>query len=378
MRRRIYIFVFLLMLGEALLFSVNSPFIVKLVGEDLVGTLYSLSSLGAILLLALLPIFIRRSSPAKILTTLILVAAAAALLVGYGNSLWTIGALVIFLVIPQVAPAVSDIFIEKSSRVAERGSVVGTELTFMNLAFVIAPIIAGWIIVSHGFNVLYTISGVIFLLALFASLTFIAKNKPSHTHPGNLWRGIASAWTRKDLRYVLITQFLLQLFFSWMIIYTPLYLIDKFGFGFETLGIIFSIMLLPYILLEYPLGKIADNKLGEKELLSCGFVLMAITVGVIPFITSGAAWVWVVILFGTRVGAAMVEGMSAIYFFKKVEAKDIDLLALFRDMRPLAYLIGPIVASVIIADGSMISLFPTLSILMILGALTATRLHDTK
>src|SRR3989338_11699608 len=131
-------------------------------------------------------------------------------------------------------------------------------------------------------------------------------------------------------------------------------------------------MLLPYLLLEYPLGRLADGKVGEKELLGCGFVLMAITVGIIPLIHTGSLIIWTIILFGTRVGAAMIESMSATYFYKKVEARDLNLIALFRDMRPLGYIVGPILAGVVVAKFSMASLFLILGGVMLFGALITT------
>src|SRR3989344_1360184 len=374
MRKRIYPFIFFLALAEALLFSVNSPYIASIISDDLVGTLYSLSSLAAIILLATLSWFIRRAGAGKTLGTLLFAGALVAFGAAYLSVPWVLGALVIFLAIPQVAPAVSDIFIEASSRVRERGRVIGTEFTFMNLAFVISPILAGFIISLSGFSLLYSISGGVFILALILSTRFTKSLEPKRTHPGNLWRGLRDAWRRIDLRFVLFLQFLLQFFFSWMVIYTPLYLIDKFAFSYEALGVIFSIMLIPYVLLEYPLGKIADTRLGEKELLACGFVLMAVTVGVIPIVTSGVIWAWAVLLFGTRVGAAMVEGMSATYFYKKVRVDETDLIALFRDMRPVAYLAGPLLASLIITQLSLPTLFPVLAGIMLLGSYTLSLL----
>ena len=378
MRSKIYIYVFFLALAEAFLFSVNSPYIANLISSELVGVVYSLASIAAIILLGLLPIFVRRAGPGKILAVLLLAAGGASFLVAYTGASFALGALVIFLALPQVAPAVSDIFIESSSKTKERGKVIGSEFSIMNLAFVIAPIVGGFIITKLGFSTLYAIAGATFILTLVLSLRFTGTVTPKRLHTGNIWSGLKVAWDRRDLRFVLITQFLLQFFFSWMVIYTPLYLISKFAIGYEALGVIFSIMLIPYVLLEYPLGRIADNKLGEKELLAGGFVLTAITTAVIPLISSGAIWVWAVILFGTRVGAAMIEGMSATYFYKKVEASDVDLIALFRDMRPLAYILGPILAVIIVSKLSVGSLFPILGGILLIGALTATRLHDTR
>jgi len=378
MRSKIYIFVFFLALAEAFLFSVNSPYIASIISGELVGVVYSMASIVAIILLGVLPFFIRRAGPGEILVALLLTGALAAFIVAQGGGTWTLGALVIFLALPQVAPAVSDIFIESSSKIRERGKVIGSEFSFMNLAFVIAPVIGGFVITKFGFSALYGIAGVTFLLAMLLSLRFTRTMSPKRLHTGNIWDGLKVVWGKGDLRFILLTQFLLQFFFSWMVIYTPLYLISKFSLGYGSLGMIFSIMLIPYVLLEYPLGRIADSKLGEKELLAGGFVLAAITTAVIPLVSSDALWVWAVILFGTRVGAAMIESMSATYFYKKVEARDLNLIALFRDMRPLGYIVGPILAGVVVAKFSMASLFLILGGVMLFGALITTRLHDTK
>ena len=377
MKRKIYLHVFLLTLAEALLFSVNSPFIEKLIGSELVGTVYSLGSLATLLLLLYLPRVLERVRAGDALSVLLLAGALGATGVAFAGNPWIFGFLIIFLAIPQVTPAVSDIYIEKVSLIRDRGKTIGSEFTWMNLAFTISPIIAGFIIARSGFNTLYIISTLVFILALFASRTFTKISTP-HIRKGNLWRGLKSAWTNNDLRHVLILCFLLQFFFSWMVIYTPLYLIASFGLSFESLGIIFSIMLLPYLLLEYPLGRLADGKLGEKELLGCGFVLMAITVGIIPLIHTGSLIIWTIILFGTRIGAAMVESMSATYFYKKVRSDDADSPALFRDMRPLAYLVAPLMASFVINKFGTSTLFPILGIIMLLGAFISTRLHDTR
>src|SRR3989344_5286164 len=238
MRSKIYIFVFFLALAEAFLFSVNSPYIASIISGELVGVVYSMASIVAIILLGVLPFFIRRAGPGEILVALLLTGALAAFIVAQGGGTWTLGALVIFLALPQVAPAVSDIFIESSSKSGERGKVIGSEFSFMNLAFVIAPVIGGFVITKFGFSTLYAIAGATFILALLLSLRFSSQITPARLHTGNIWKGLVLAWRKKDLRFVLLTQFLLQFFFSWMVIYTPLYLISKFALGYEALGVI--------------------------------------------------------------------------------------------------------------------------------------------
>ena len=356
----------------------NSAFIAGIVSESLVGVVYSLASVAALCLLAYLPKILRQAGAPATLTVLLVMGAAAAITVAFGPASWVLGALVLFIAIPQVTPAISDLYMEEVSRVSERGKAVGAEFSFMNLAYTIGPVIAGFIIARSGFSAVYFIAAVTFIAALLAAGRFTKRVILPHTRRGNLWKGLGQAWRNKNLRVVLGLVFLLQVFFAWVVIYTPIYLQTRFGFGYETLGLIFSIMIVPYLLLEYPLGRIADKWLGEKELLVGGFTIIAITVGVIPVIASSSWILWAAILFATRVGSAIVESMSATYFYKKTRPDEADVIALFRDMRPLAYLVAPVLASIVVTKLSVGALFPILGGVMLLGALLSTRLKDTR
>ena len=84
------------------------------------------------------------------------------------------------------------------------------------------------------------------------------------------------------------------------------------------------------------------------------------------------------LLFLTRIGASLVEMMSEAYFFKHVEAKSTDLISLFRNTRPISYLVAPIVAPVVILFGGMQGLWIVLGGLMLWGAWHARLLQDTK
>ena len=62
-----------------------------------------------------------------------------------------------------------------------------------------------------------------------------------------------------------------------MVIYTPIYLHEHIGLPWSDIGIIFTIMLLPFVLFEFPAGKLADGKWGEKEPPIIGIILIAVS-----------------------------------------------------------------------------------------------------
>ena len=161
-----------------------------------------------------------------------------------------------------------------------------------------------------------------------------------------------------------------------MIIYTPIYLHETVGFDWETIGVMFTVMLLPFVLLEAPLGRLADSW-GERRILSIGFAITAVTTGLIAFVTDHNAVIWAAILFGTRVGAAMIEVMTDTYFFKKVDASRTNTISFFRTARPLAYVVSPIVATLLFTVFDKKGLFVFLGFLMLYGLRYSYAIKET-
>lgn len=379
LRAKTYLFIFLLALAEGLALTSNSPFIAEVAGEHTVSAIYALASLIALLVLFVLPHLVRIHGRGRVLSDLLLIGALASCATALLPAALPIIAILVYLSVPQIAPAVSDIYIEAESVAGERGRVVGSAYTFMNLAYMLGPISGGAILYLTGFASLYVLTGAVFLSAYLVLRTFAHLVPSVHQRAGSMLGSIGHAWRTSNLRYILLSYFALQFFFSWTIIYTPLYLLSKFNFSYETLGLIFSIMLVPYVLIEYPLGIIADKWLGEKELLIAGFAIVAIFIGIVPFVTVGTWWVWALILFGTRVGTAMIESMTAVYFHKQVAADDVDMLTLFRNMRPLGYLVGPFIAYLLVPNIVGIpALFTLLGLLMLSSILFIVPLRDTR
>jgi MFS family permease len=105
-------------------------------------------------------------------------------------------------------------------------------------------------------------------------------------------------------------------------------------------------MLTAFVILDYPLGRLADKIGSEKELTAIGFLIMAGTVFCFAFLPVLTIPLIGVLLFLSRVGAATVEAMTEIHFFKIIDGENPMYLTVLRDLRPLAYVITPIVATV--------------------------------
>ena len=140
----------------------------------------------------------------------------------------------------------------------------------------------------------------------------------------------------------------------------------------------FTIMLLPFVLFELPLGIIADTRLGEKEIMATGFIITAIATAAISIPTTQNFFLWTSILFLTRTGASFIEVMTETYFFKFVNNSNSDAIGIFRLTRPISYIIGTLAATVALSFINYRFIFIGLAIIVLLGLYPTWKLKDTR
>ena len=238
-----------------------------------------------------------------------------------------------------------DIFLEVYTEGANVGTVRGMYSATLNASWVIAPLIGSMII--NGNNN-YHNTYVAALAMLFPLLYLIYRNFPRFKDPNYIhlspWQLVKHVSHNSNWVKLFLANTILQVFYAWMTVYCPIYLNKVMGFGWEAIGIILVIMLIPFPLIQYPLGILADKKYGEKKIMLMGFALMGLSTLVLGFVKLPNVALWALILFITRIGAAAAEIMIETYFFKTVSPRDTAALGLFRVTRPISYFIAPLIA----------------------------------
>jgi MFS family permease len=374
----LYIAGFIVSLRAALPSYITSSFLSSLVGEKLIGYLFAAGSTITIILFYFTPRILRKFGNYKTCLALAFLSMATLL----GVALLKNHASVIFLfVVSSAASTVVglclDIFIEHDSTNMVTGNIRGIYLATLNTAWLISPFLSALVLSAFNYQSVFFIAALMmipFLIVIYSRLKNFVD--PEYTDFA-LWQTVKELSQKRDVRFITVANFLLQFFYAWMTIYTPLYLHTHIGFDWLSIGEIFTVMLVPFVILEAPLGKLADQRLGEKEMLTGGFVIMALSTAILAFVTSKNIFIWAALLFITRVGAAMVETMCDTYFFKKIGDKDANLISLYRSMVPIVYVISPIVATILLIFMPMAALFVVLGIMMLCGLHYSLGIKDT-
>lgn len=375
----VYILGFLFALHVTLPVYINSSFLLKFSSEQFVGIIYSAGSILTILSFIIIPTILRKYGGHKTILALIGVELLSTLaLSSLASPLLLMSFFVVSLVAIAIIGFIIDLFLENISTDNNTGKIRGAFLTIVNVAWIISPLIASFILTNGDYWKIYLASASL-LLPVFLITKRNLKNIRNHEYVKiSILKVIKTIWINKDIKNIFMIGFLIQFFFAWMVIYAPLYLRNQMGFSWGQIGILFSVMLVPYILTELPLGKIADNILGEKEIMTIGFIIMAISTGLISFISNNNFFLWMAILFITRIGASMVEIMSETYFFKKIDSSQIQIISVFRTAKPFAYVIGPLIATVLFSFIELKFIFIVLGFLMFYGLRFSLALRDTR
>ncbi len=357
----------------------NSSFLSTFVDEKTVSSIYLIISLCTIIGFLLINKVIKKLG--NYTTSLCLI--GIQIVIFYGIIFSNAG----HVVIPLLILALSiinligftvDIFLEKNTDIAHTGTIRGLYMTGLNIAWILGPLLGGMLIIGNDYKGIYIAAfGLLFILLYIIHKNFSTFKDPQyHTVPPRAT--IRAVLRDKNITKIFFINIILQTFYAWMTIYTPLYLSQHIGFNWGEISIIFTIMLIPFVFVQLPLGKLADKKWGEKELLAIGFIILGIATCSMTFITTRNFFLWALILFISRIGAAAAEVMIETYFFKKVPPSESHILSMFRITRPISYFIAPLITVVGLVYTTDPYLFMILGIICILTLISILRLEDTR
>src|SRR3989344_1940275 len=378
-RKIIYLAGFLFSMPIALTSYVNSSFLENYISQYYVGILYIIASAITIVsMLEMHRILTRLGNRFTVVFFSVLTFLSFLLLSFSTKGIVVISAFVLYFISTNFIIASLDIFVEDFSKKSSIGTFRGLYLMVVSSAWVVAQMISGTVITKSSYGGIYFLASGFMILVCVIFIFFLKDFKDPEYKRMPVLKTIETFAQNKKLSKIYIINLILKFFFAWMIIYTPIYLHQYVGFDWKQIGLIFTIMLLPFIILDFPLGKLSD-RVGEKKMLALGFVISASATLLIPFISSATVWLWALILFTTRVGAATIEVMSESYFFKSVQEEDVGTTSFFRNTTPLSFILAPLIATpILFLVPSFEYLFFVLGIILLLGLFITIRLKDVR
>jgi MFS family permease len=270
-----------------------------------------------------------------------------------------------------------DMILETCSMDRLSGRIRGIHLTVINAGILAGPFLSMHILNRYNFQGIFIAMLVIYSIMFSIALIKIKDFNREKVNRLTVREILFKFLKRKNVMRAYYISFMLEFFYALMVIYTPMYLRDL-GISWNDIGIIFTVMLIPFVILEYPIGLLADKKYGEKELLIFSIFIMGATTLGLYFVHSAEIIVWSLVLFFTRIGASMVEILRDSYFYKRIDSYDIDLIDFFRTSRAVAFIAAAIISTIYLFIFPVKAIFILVAIVAFSALYPALKLADNK
>ncbi len=369
---------FLLGFFGAFLLYILSAYFSKVSGSDNVGVFYFAAYAGTLLSLFFIRPLIQYVGKMRFLyLSLILTIFCLTLLTHLSPSWLPVLLLLIMLTFDSVTWVTLDIILEGFSSDGMSGRIRGLHLTIMNAGLLLAPYFSTWTLDRFGYEGVFFVMLVGYILIFLVALIFLRHDNGVFQESLDPERAFRKMLREKNLFRIYLVSFSLEFFFGLMTVYTSLRLLE-IGMSWNEIGIIFTAMLVPFVLLQYPFGRIADKRMGEKELLIGSLILIAFSTAALYFLDTKSVLLWGSVLFLTRIGAAGIEILRDSYFYKQVDSDDMDIIAFFRTARPVAGMLGAILSIGILLLFPLKSIFLVVAVAFVPVILTTFFLDDTR
>lgn len=375
--RLVSIISFLIGFLDAFFIYVLSTYFSEISGSANVGIFYFFAYVGVFISLFYLQPLIRNIGRARALYLFLGVSICAAAVLASTSILFlSVTAALVLIVATNVTWVALDILLESFSQDQVSGSIRGLYLTIMNAGLLAAPFL------SLKMLAVFSYGGIFLTLVIGYTIVFIIALLGFRTDNGVFQQKLQFGSTLKkmlverNLFHIYHVSFALEFFYALMIIYTPIYL-RSLNFSWEDIGIIFTVMLIPFVLFQYPLGVLADRYLGEKEMLFVSIAIAALSTFILPFLGAGSIAIWAGALFMTRVGIAGIEILRDSYFYKQIDGDDMNVIAFFRTTRPVANIVAALVSAVFLMFFPLSSIFFVVAFLLLCALGSVCLLRDT-
>ncbi|MDX9913207.1 MAG: MFS transporter [Candidatus Moranbacteria bacterium] len=369
---------FLMGFAAALFAYIISSYFKEVLGTDNVGVVYFIAYVIVLILLLnmhkLVYVF-GKSFILHIALLLKIVAVFGLLMVPI--SYLGIGFLILYTIAGTLSWSVLSLIMESFSVDNESGRIRGAHLSISNAGFLLGPLLSAQLLEKYNFEGVFFVSLIVYIFIFIFSLVYIRRTNHRFKQKVKVAELLKKVFKRKNIMKIYYVSFVLEFFYALMVIYVPIYMLER-GFTWDQLGVAFTIMLIPFVFVQYPAGLIADKKTGEKEILLFSFFILGISTLLFYFADSGDIIVWTTILLLGRIGAALIEILRESYFFKRIDGNDVDIVDFFGTSKPVAYIVATACSSVLLIFSSISSIFILVAIVCFSAIYPVFKLADNK
>lgn len=195
----------------------------------------------------------------------------------------------------------------------------GLLYTFFNIAWLIGPLIAGYIAQAYGINTIFILSAIFVFLGLFLfKISNINDANIKRKPDKHLVKNFIEFFSSRDRVFAYIVSGGMSFWLMLIYLYMPLIIIQA-GLDDIWIGYFLFATAIPLVLLEFPISKFT-GKIGFRKIFVAGFLILTLSALICFFLNN--IFLILLVLFLSSIGLAMLEPTCEAYFFDILEKKE--------------------------------------------------------
>ena len=251
----------------------------------------------------------------------------------------------------------------------------GIIYALLNSAWLIGPLIAGYVAKTYGFKSVFFIASIFVLISIFTFDLFkIKDSRRTKKIDKNMIPVVLEFFKNKGRVITYFISIAVNFWWAFIYIYVPVYIVNN-GYGEVVLGLFLAIVTLPLIFLDYIFGKLAGKK-GFKKLFFIGFITLGI-LSISCFFIHNLYWILGILILASF-SVSMIEPTTDAYFFDIIEEEERDrYYGIYTTSGNIGNLIGSLFAAVLLLVLPFKSLFILYGAPMILLAFFVLKIEES-
>jgi len=282
-----------------------------------VGLLTTLfTGIGILAYFLLIPVIEKRDKSKLLVAAFLIFLISYFLFSIYSNFYLVVFLGIILAIATSLRVTVFGIIVRDKTKTKEVSKNEGFIYTLLNLAFLIGPLIAGYLAQKFGFKFVFLIVAIILFFSILLFKLFKIKDSSKVKRiDHNIFKVSLEFFRDKNRLKTYCISGAVNFWLALIYIYMPIRIIEL-GLGNFTVGLFLAGVMAPLILFEYHFGKLGGKK-GFKKLFFLGFLILGV-LSLLCFSFKNIYFILAILVLAS-VGISMVESTTEAYFFDTIK-----------------------------------------------------------